>query len=69
MIDMKDEWAYTFTNEERILFPPIPVPDLRTGVGHGHFRPLNRELPEKDRLHKARKKRKIAKKSKRRNRA
>lgn len=62
-------YMFTYTMGDADLFPPIPVPDLRTGVGHGHFRPPNRELPEKDRLQKARKKRKIAKKSKRRNRA
>lgn len=60
------KWAYTFTNDESILFPPISVPDLRTGIGHGHFRPFNQEKPKKDKLRKAQKKRKIAKKSKRR---
>lgn len=68
VIPMNDEWTYTFTTDEYTLLPSIPVPNLRTGVGHGHFRPLNRELPEKNRLQKARKLRKIAKKSKRRNR-
>ena len=48
--------------------PEEPTKNLQTGEGHGHFRPLERKRPKKDRrLHKQ-KKRKIAKASRRRNR-
>lgn len=47
---------------------PIIKPNLATGEGHGHFRPSNRERPEK--YHKQRKKdkRNAAKRSRRMNR-
>lgn len=48
--------------------PPLPVPNLRTGVGHGHYRPLNRERPTKDSLAKKRRRDKASKASRRKNR-
>lgn len=48
---------------------PDPISDLRTGEGHGHFRPSTREHSKRDRLQHKRAKRKLAKASRRRNRA
>lgn len=47
---------------------PIVKPNLATGVGHGHFRPSNRERPEKYHEQRKRNKRKAAKRSRRMNR-
>lgn len=49
--------------------PPIVKPNLRTGEGHGHYRPLSRKKPEKGCHKKKHVKTKMTKKSKRRNRA
>lgn len=46
---------------------PISEANLRTGEGHGHFRPLNRERPEKNAQTKKRKRAKISKTSRKRN--
>lgn len=48
--------------------PRPPLPDLKTGEGHGHFRPSAREHPKKSYLQQKRNKRKIAKASRRKNR-
>lgn len=46
----------------------IIKPNLATGEGHGHFRPSNRERPEKYHKQRKRDKRKAVKKSRRMNR-
>lgn len=48
--------------------PLIVTPNLISGVGHGHYRPFDRERPAKDRVKKLRKHTKMKKASKRRNR-
>lgn len=52
----------------REMATPIPEANLRTGVGHGHFRKFNRERPEKNAQAKKRKKAKMSKASRKRNR-
>lgn len=47
---------------------PIVKTNLRTGVGHGHYRDFNRERPAKYRVRKLRSRAKMRKASKRRNR-
>lgn len=46
----------------------VPEPNLRTGIGHGHFRKFGRERPEKGAKAKKRKRSKISKASRKRNR-
>lgn len=48
--------------------PLIEQPNLRTGVGHGHPRAINRERSPKDVLAKRRKKTKTSKASRKKNR-
>lgn len=51
-----------------IELPSTIVPNLKTGEGHGHYRPLSREKLKKN-FHKyVRDKKKMSKKSRRRNR-
>ena len=59
------EAAYMFGP---IDLPDRPVPNLRTGEGHGHYRAWTREKLEKGYHKKKRLRAKMAKKSKRRNR-
>lgn len=47
---------------------PIIKPNITTGEGHGHFRPSNRERPEKYHKQRKRDKRKAVKRSRRINR-
>ena len=47
---------------------PILQSDLRTWVGHGHYRDFNRERPERDAKKKKRRKEKMSKTSRKRNR-
>lgn len=49
-------------------FLALPEPDLITGVGHGHYRPVNREKPKANAYKRKHKKIKMAKNSRRRNR-
>ena len=53
---------------EPMDLPPVVKPNLRTGEGHGHYRPLSRKKPEKGCHRKKQIKAKMAKRSKRRNR-
>ena len=58
-----------YTDSYRDLIgPPSLRPNLLTGEGHGHFRPLDRHRQEKNKIKKLRKRTKIKKESKRRNR-
>jgi hypothetical protein len=56
-----------FDDISMIYNRPVPVPNLKTGVGHGHPRG-NRERPEKGHHKKKHLKKKMAKQSRRRNR-
>lgn len=47
---------------------PDPEPNLITGVGHGHYRPLRRHKAEANHAKKLKKARKATKRSRRRNR-
>ena len=49
-------------------FPADPEPNLITGVGHGHCRPLWRHKAEANHAKKLKKARKMTKRSRRRNR-
>lgn len=51
-----------------MAFPPLKKPNLRTGEGHGHFRPLCRKRPIKGAVKKKRKKRKLSAQSRKKNR-
>lgn len=49
--------------------PPIVEPNLITGVGHGKYRPFERDKTERYHRHKKKTARKMAKQSRRRNRS
>ena len=49
-------------------FPVDPKPNLITGVGHGHCRPLRRKKEESNHVKKLKKARKMIKQSRRKNR-
>lgn len=70
MINYKgDHFEYMEYMDSLKDIPCTPLPDLKTGEGHGHFRPTTREHPKKSYLQHKRNKRKLAKASRRRNRS
>lgn len=61
-----NEMPYTFGMD--LDFPATPTPNLITGVGHGHYRPLRRHKAESNIIRKQKKARKATKASRRKNR-
>lgn len=61
-------YDYMYNMNMRDVMAPIEKPNLRTGVGHGHYRPFGREQAEKNAKQKMRKKMKMRKASRRQNR-